>query len=174
MKKSKTVLVAAALLVLSSEIFAGEPGTAVTKPYASLWGADSQVKKKSYHLIGSPKEMDEVWSRHRGNTDFDYNGRPEVDFDRCLVVAIFQGESANTAGIECTGILEGATSLTFRFRNRWYQTAVTAKRASAYGFFVIPRTRKPIVIEEDVHQGIGQPPIWKERIRLEPKPGIGG
>jgi hypothetical protein len=174
MKKSKTVLLAAALLVLSSEIVAREPEKAVTKPYASLWGANSKVKKKSYHLIGSPKEMDEVWSRHRGNTDFEYNGRPEVDFDRCLVVAIFEGESANTAGIECKEVLDEAKSITFRFRNRCYQTAQTARSASAYGFFVIPRTTKPIIIEEDIQHVLGRPPVWKERIRLDPKPGIGG
>jgi hypothetical protein len=161
----------AALLMPSSEICTGEEGKAAAKPYMSIWGADSKVKKKGYRRIDSPKALDEVWSNHRANADLYYNGRPEVDFDRCLVIAIFEGDSWNTAGIECKGIIEDEKSIRFRFRNRWYQTAESGKSASAYGFFLIPRTAKPIIIEEDVQGRLsGKPPIWKERIRLEPNP----
>jgi len=38
------------------------------------------------------------------------------------------------------------------------------------GFFVIPRTDRSIVLEEDVQNLLGKPPVWKERARFEPKP----
>src|SRR5688572_8536266 len=123
---------------------AKEPGGA--KPYVSLWGADSKVKEKSYELITTPEQLATVWSKHSGKEEtvdsgFNESGRPEVDFDRCLVIAIFEGDSGNTAGIGCAGIIEEEKTLTVRFRNRTYQTSGPGgggRRASAYGFFVIP------------------------------------
>lgn len=157
-------------------------------PYVSLWGADSMVQERRYDLIGSPQQLAEVWSEHDGRKDSYSNEarRPDVDFGRCLVVVIFGGGSGNTYGIECKGILDDGETVRFRYKNRWYQVIIDSfrelvpddrgrpsvgdrRRGAAYGFFVIPRTEKPIVIEEDIAGMIGAPPVWKERARLDPK-----
>jgi hypothetical protein len=166
------LLIVAALAALPS--IPGQEGGkgGASKPYVTLWGADSKVKERGYRLIGSQKELEEIWTKHRGEEPSYFAGAPEVDFDRCLVIAVFEGESMNSAGVESKGILDGEKEVTFRFQGRWYQTLGPGgggKKSTAYGFFVIPRTRKPIVLEENVQNLIGGPPVWKERARLEPK-----
>ncbi|MGQ0613093.1 MAG: hypothetical protein ACT4PV_05075 [Planctomycetaceae bacterium] len=39
-------------------------------------------------------------------------------------------------------------------------------RATAYGFCVLPRSEKVLVVEEDVQGIIGASPKWKERARF--------
>jgi hypothetical protein len=38
---------------------------------------------------------------------------------------------------------------------------------SVYGFFVLPRSTSGIALEFDVRHLIQDPPVWKERVRLE-------
>jgi hypothetical protein len=39
-------------------------------------------------------------------------------------------------------------------------------QATVYGFFVLPRSSKTVVLEENVQNYLGQPPEWKERANL--------
>ncbi len=37
---------------------------------------------------------------------------------------------------------------------------------TVYGFFVLPRSPKPVVLEENVQSLLGEPPVWREQARL--------
>ena len=93
---------------------------------------------------------------------------PEVDFDRCMVVVVFQGRGRNSNGLNATWeALED--QLRVRFDDRSYQTAGPgggAVEVTAYGFFVIPRSDTTLVVEENVQNIIGAPPMWRERARF--------
>ena len=58
---------------------------------------------------------------------------------------------------------------TIRFDDKSYQTEGPnggGKRVSPFGFFVLPRTELPIVLQQNVQSLIGEPPQWQERARL--------
>jgi hypothetical protein len=40
------------------------------------------------------------------------------------------------------------------------------EQVTVYGFFVLPRSSKTVVLEENVQNYIGGKPVWKERASL--------
>jgi hypothetical protein len=147
------------------------------RPIVSISGAHSAYAERAYFRATDAQALAEVWMRHLGKAvperyDYFYNPAriPEVDFDRYMVVAIFQGSSVNSAGVKVEEVLEDEARVVIRFADRSYQTAGVDGGAEAcrpYGFFVVPRTTKAVVLEENVQSYIGKPPIWRERIVFE-------
>jgi hypothetical protein len=145
-----------------------------SRPFATLTGADSRVKERSYHLVKSEKDWIKIWQRHKGakeSDDYDrfYNplGLPEVNFDKCMVIAAFQGSGWNSAGLSTTAINEEKNRIVFRFISKDYQTAGPdggGRRVTVYGFFVLPRSGKTVVVEEE-HRSLNPkvPPSWTKR-----------
>ena len=205
MKPSFAVLLAGSAAILTSCAIPAqreEPAQQGQKARDSLRyeslsrGADSWVDLRRYDLIGSPQRLEEVWSEHCGGgyahiKEFrkpDETSKPEVDFGRCLVIAIF-GSEFGKKYFECKDLLEDGETVRFRFKSYGYSIIVDSFEEStkprqgdgpfvvcrvvSYGFFMIPRTEKPIVIEEDISGDISgmrnAPPVWKERTRLDPK-----
>ncbi len=147
-----------------------------TKPYVTLAGAASGIAAKEYDRITTRDDMVKVWLRHVGadparHNDF-YNeaGVPDVDFGRCMVVAVFGGECINSAGMYAFSVAEEADQVLLRFGHRPFQSGREGKRATPFGFFVVPRSAKALVLEENVQNLIGGEPKWKERARFD---GIG-
>ena len=150
------------------------------KPYVSIWGAHSRIDQRSYFLITSRDDWTKLWLRHIGKDparDFDnryfYNPDdiPEVDFDACMVIVIFQGKQVNSAGVQAAAVNDDAGQITFRFGHRGYGTASSDPKShgddvTPYGFFVMRRSAKPVVLEENVQSYKNQPPIWKEVSRF--------
>jgi hypothetical protein len=138
----------------------------VTQPYVTLTGADSRVKERGYYRIMSEDEWAEVWRRHKGakeSKDYDtfHNplGMPVVDFGQCMVIAVFQGQVANAGGLRPVEVLEEKDRLRFRFVG-----FPGNKPVNVYGFFLLPRSTKIVVIEEDLRPiRYNQGPEWKER-----------
>jgi hypothetical protein len=144
-----------------------------TKPYVTLAGAASKIAAKEYDRITTHDELVKVWLRHMGadparHNDF-YNeaGVPDVDFERCMVVAVFGGECINSAGIYAFSIAEEADRVLLRFDHRSFQSGPEGKHATPFGFFFVPRSPKALVLEENVQSLIGGEPKWKERARFE-------
>ncbi len=157
------------------------------RPYVAITGPDSHVRERGYFRVESEKEWIKVWQRHKGEKEsegynFFYNplGLPTVDFGNCMVIAIFEGTSENSAGYTANAVFEKGGRLILRFADKGYQTAGPnggGQIANVYGFFVLPRSNKPVVLEEDVRTLIAGPPVWKEVAVLPPKgapagPGI--
>jgi len=89
---------------------------------------------------------------------------PKVDFDNHMVVAIFQGGEKNNRGIVAISITEEPEEVRFRFDIDYYQSGAGAEKyVTAYGLFVIPRSTKHMVLEEDVQHQIGEPRVWQKR-----------
>ena len=148
-------------------------------PLVTLSGADSKLGR-GYHRVGNADAFNAIYMSHLGRDPAEFNayhnphGVPTVNFDECMVVAVFQGEGWNSAGVVVHSIEEDEHRVTLRFDDRAYQTAGPdggARRVSAYGFFVLPRSDKLLVLEENVQNVIGQPPVWRERARI-PAEGV--
>jgi hypothetical protein len=146
-------------------------------PCVVLTGADSHVSKRSYHRITSMTEWVALWQKHKGlpqDDEYDHfhnpAGLPLIDFDAYMVIAIFQGLGVSNAGLSAETIVEQEDRILFRFDNKYYQTGGPdggGRHVAAYGFFVIPRSLKPVVLEEAYRRFIRDPPEWKEKITLE-------
>jgi len=159
------------------------PVTPTTKPLVTVAGADSKIEDPTYLRISSREEFIRLFMRHLGKErqayDEHYNSpaMPQIDFDQCMVLAIFAGKSVNTVGLFADSIQELDGRILFRFRPRCYQTldfgndtsgGDGSNHANPFGFFVIPRSDKAIVVEEDVQNVIGSPPKWEEKARIAP------
>lgn len=152
---------------------AAAQGARETKPYVTIAGAASRITTREYDRITAKDDLVKVWLRHTGtdparHTDF-YNeaGVPGVDFERCMVVAVFGGACINSAGIDVVSIAEEADRVLLRFQHRSFQSGPEGDRATPYGFFFVPRSPKALVLEENVQNLIGGEPKWKERARFE-------
>jgi len=143
-------------------------------PCVVLTGADSHVSKVGYHRITSMKDWAELWQKHKGQRrgekyDLYYNplGLPLVDFKRYMVIGIFQGSGWNSAGLKAVSVSQEKDRIVFRFDDKSYQTQGPdggGEKVRVYGFFVLPRSSKPVTLEENVQGLKGKPPVWKERV----------
>lgn len=146
-------------------------------PAVVLTGAKSAIESAAYHRLRDAEELARVWLAHLGepapvgehNWFYNRGGVPEVDFAGYEVLAIFGGDGWNSAGFRIETVTDAATVRQVRFDHRHYQTEGPdggGKRATPYGFFVLPRTDLPLVLEENVQSMIGRPSEWQERARL--------
>jgi len=166
------VFIAAAVLGIHPLL--GQEGKAADiRPYVAWSGPRSRIETREYSRIRSAEAWIALWARHTGADpekakDSYYNpaGVPRVDFERCEIVAMFQGSAWNCAGVDFLSAVEGEGRVVLRIAGRFYQTMGGADEAAPFGLFVLPRTDKPIVLEENVQGLKGQPPVWKERARL--------
>ena len=164
------------VLVLSWLCVAAPDKPRSGKPFVTLAGAHSRIDAVEYHRIATEKELGTVWLRHVGvdlaqHSDY-YNraGVPAVDFERCMVVAVFGGATANSAGIDPVSVVEEKDRVVVRFSHRSYQTESKADSATPFGFFVVARSTKPLVLEQSFPNMRGDPPRIEERKRF-PGPG---
>jgi hypothetical protein len=180
MRQSMAFLVVAVVCLAGVKCVWGDGSAQKTKlPLVTLTGADSQVKDRCYLRIDSEEEWIKTWQRHKGTkVSKDYNllydplGLPQIDFGQCTVVAVFQGSGWNCAGLKAVTVEHSNESVTIRFIRKSYQTGGPdggADKVTAYAFFVLPRSDKMVVLEEDQHRYIGDPPAWKVVAKLQPK-----
>lgn len=173
-----TILLAALLCLGPTRAVRDEP-TAL-RPFLSLSGQHSHVTDKRCLRITNQDEWAALWFEHVGEKprpklDLFYNkaGLPVVDFERCMVVAVFAGALFNCAGVSAVEApeppvkLDEATAAGPASEDEvalylsWhsFQTAGPAPDGGAqagepFGFFVLPRTDAPLVLR-DVRRGKG-------------------
>ena len=85
-------LVLGGLLLLRSAATAGQEQPKVdNRPLMVLTGAKSKVRDPAYYRITSADKLTELWRSHLGPV-FAHGDdpAPEVDFDRCMVIALFE------------------------------------------------------------------------------------
>ena len=142
----------------------------VTAPLVVLTGNDSHVKERAYERIASPADWKKAWLNHLGmKEDTIYRPAMEVDFSRCEVIAIFEGDSWNSCGLRIDSVTERDDSIVVRFDDVSYQTdgpGGGGDRVTPFAFVVLPKAQKPIALEDNVQQYIGRPPEWREVVRL--------
>lgn len=147
----------------------GLPG----KPYVALSGHDSAITERRCVRVTDAETWAALWKEHRGEKlETNASGwptTPVIDFERCMVIAVFRGESWNANGEYVESIEEVDRHVRLRFDSHTFQTSGPdggGVRVTPFGIWVIARTEKPIVIEENVQGLIGQPPKWKEQWRF--------
>jgi hypothetical protein len=174
-------LMACALTTTRAETPANGAGMAQITPFVTWSGSRSQVKKRAYILVEDEKQWSEVWKAH-STEDV-----PAIDFNRCSVVAVFQGDGVNNRGVRLVSAVEGE-NVVIRYDNRHFQTGcgrvvylddwregleadtipcTCGVPGTAYGVFVFPRIAKPLVLEENVQDTLGEPPVWRMRARTK-------
>lgn len=176
MKRAFAALVVVMACSVSAAALAAEQKNtaAIARPCVTITGTDSNISERCYRRITAEEDWTRVWQKHKGqkeNEEYNlyYNplGLPLVDFDRYMVIGVFQGSGANNAGLNAVSISEEQDRIVLRFENKSYQTLGPdggAKAVTVYGFFVVPRSAKSVTLEENVQGLIGGPPVWKERI----------
>jgi hypothetical protein len=138
------------------------------EPLVSLKGAHSDIAERRFDLVATEEAWRELWAEHRGKKDADarraWQTVPEIDFERCLVIAFFRGSAWNCDGEYVVSVSDRGDDLLLRFDSHTYQTAGPdggGVQVTPYGLWILPRTEKAITIEENVQGLIGQPAKWK-------------
>jgi hypothetical protein len=174
--KAKNLIGVAAIVLLacstaSSTHESGREPSAFD-PLVSLHGARSSVAKLRYERITTKKDWDKLWSEHTAGSGAKnhvvHSSTPTIDFKRCMVVAVFSGPAWNCDGHYVKSTSDEGSFLRMRFDSYTYQTAGPdggGQRVRPFGIWVLPRSVKAIILEENTQGLIGKPPIWKERKR---------
>lgn len=145
-------------------------------PAAVSWaGSRSEIKMPRAVRVLDAKAWESLWREHRGaSIEKNANGFetwPAIDFDRYMVIALFGGPSNNSNGWFLRSWGERESHLLIRCEQQRFQTASFDGGPSGiatldFGFFVLPRSSREVVIEENTQNLIGKPPIWKEKLRF--------
>lgn len=146
-------------------------------PCVTWSGSASHILKGLEVLrLTTADDWTKAWTRHMGDAieknSFNEPVIPEVDFDRFMVLAIFRGKSVNNNGEYIVSIDEHAEHLLVRFDSHSFQSASfgggpdPGQSVVPYGLFVLARSAKELVVEENVQDLIGAPPKWKEQARF--------
>lgn len=172
----------AGLLLMASTSSLTDSGEemAADRPLVTLWGADSTIDEVRYERVTSAERWRALYLEHMGlepepdHPDWawrHYNphGLPDVDFERCMVIAVFKGDGWNNAGVTIESIDEDEQRVLVRYRDHFYQTEGPdggGQRVAPYGIFIVPRSEKEVILEEMVQNMQGEPPTWKEVVRF--------
>jgi hypothetical protein len=149
------------------------PDARPIQPCLVISGCNSRVTQTRYRRIVSATEWTRIWQEHKGadvtekyDSFYDELTLPLVDFDRYMVIAIFQGKGWNSAGLTVVSSLESESRIVIRFKEKSYQTDGGVDNVASYAFLIMSRSNKPVVLEESVRDRKGQAPTWKERASL--------
>jgi hypothetical protein len=161
----------AVLFLMSACAIAANAAEKARMPLVVLSGADSEIRQASYRRITEPDEWAKLWASHmRRTVDDPYSPQLDVDFERCMVVAILRGERRNSRGIQIDSIEDSDDALVIRFTQLGYQTSGADNNKPLdrpYAFVVVPSTAKTVVFEENFPNMTGTPPKWTEVARME-------
>ena len=136
------------------------------KPVLSLSGVRSQIKDRRVLRITNATDFETLWREHklgksemkRTPDNFEYL---ELNFDEAIVIAIFDGKSHSNE-YSAPSIIETDRKLTLRIPSNLNQTGHDVQPdRQPWGIFVIPRTGKEIVLEQDARRLITDNPLWK-------------
>jgi hypothetical protein len=145
-------------------------------PLMEISGSDSRITDRSTRLIGNADEWRQLWQKHTGkenSKDTIQEGMPRLNFDRCIVVAIFQGKQHSNLGVVAKSVEERPEAIVLRVENRWFGSRTRLgdpppQKMTPYGFIVLPRTTKEILLEEAVASSKQYPQTFEERSRFRP------
>jgi hypothetical protein len=171
------------VLPVDSIGFAADPPRKV-KPVVAWMGIDSKQTKDSFARCGSPNDWQATWNGHRAQEKTaDDPTRPEVDFDSHIVIAVFR----KTSRIRVSEVVEEEDCVRVRYQPWGNQIIFVPDSAKgtvktmelgrgeldpgkpyllSFAFVVLPKTSKVVVLEEDVQDWIGKPPVWKEQAKF--------
>jgi hypothetical protein len=157
------------------------------KPLLVMKGGKSKIEEASCQRITSSDDWKKLWAQHKTGSP-DQKNLPddlecvELDFDRFMVVAVFDGVSDSQGyfglGLETTK--ETDARITVRVISWYAQTTLDglggkpgesleekqARQKTYWLFIVLPRSDKELVIESDHGRREGDKHAWKELKRI--------
>lgn len=143
-------------------------------PYVAWTGSYSSHADRGFFRITEAAEWSKLWEAHRGDQVERDSYRqpvfPQIDFKACLVIAAFEGPTWNVRGETFQGVDEFEDRVRIRIERSSYQTLGPdggGECVTPYAIYVFPRISKPIEIEMNTQDLIGQPPIWTQQARFE-------
>ena len=146
-----------------------------TKPYVTFMGHDSRITDIRFLRITDHESWVALWRDHRGaempKNASGWPNVPQVDFERCQVIAIFRGEGWNCNGEYLVSMTDRGAGWRLRVDSSTFQTFGPdggGVRVTSYGMFVIPRGMGSITLESNVQALKGLPPEWKVEHRFDP------
>ena len=159
----------------------------IGRPLAVISGDDSHITQASFRRVETDAAWQRLWLDHLGlGEDTIYRPKLDVDLARCTVVAIFDGRTFNRTGMKVDSVARAGGELVVRYRDVTFQTSSGFTSAPSlltdppnagggavpvtpFAFVVLPKTDRPIIVEEDLHRIKGGPPLWKQVAKLEPQ-----
>lgn len=180
MKRTATVVTVTLALTLA--VFAQQqavqidvqPQAPSRRPLVSLMGHDSAITDFRIVRITEPEDWETIWAEHRGDAletvKQGWPIYPEIDFERCMVVAVFRGDAWNCNGEFVESIAETDDQIRLRFDSLTFQTSGPdggGVRVRPFGIWVLDHNTKPLVIEENTQGLLNRPPIWTEKQRFD-------
>ncbi len=137
-------------------------------PLVSWSGAFSEIHVPTIQRVVNREQWAALWKRHMGRKT-ERNATnvqviPEVDFETCMVVAVFSGEMTQSNGNTVASLIDFDDHLRLRYARHLFEVSVRAERdarlvdVTPYGIFVIPRSDKRIEVEEEIPSMFGRPP----------------
>jgi hypothetical protein len=154
---------------ISEAADANTPGR-IESALTVLTGDDSHITKTAYRRVGSSSEWKKTWLSHLGlKNGTIYRTAMEVDFNRCMVIAMFSGTSVNSCGYHIGSVRENKDAIVVRFDHISFQTdgpGGGADYVTPDAFIVLPKSQEPVVLEEIVQIYKNHAPEWKEIVRL--------
>jgi hypothetical protein len=148
------------------------------KPIAVLHGANSKIVKERMLRVLSEKDWKELWIEHKLGSvdkkemprDFEYL---DFDFDKVMIIAIFQGKGCCCDGFTCHSISEDLDRIVVQVNSLSYQAGIASfpsgivgeiPETQAWGILVLPRSNKEIVLKRVVRDRLTDPLVWEEWI----------
>lgn len=166
--RSLVVLVGTLAVTLSVPAgYSEEKTDAKVKPLLTMYGRNSKIVKRKLLRITNAEDWLALWIEHKTGSpkpadvprDLEYI---ELDFEKVMVVAVFEGIGAYCAGYTSDSISEVEDQILVRVRAHTYQSEYTTSDTQAWGILVIPRSTKEVVLERDLNHLVGAPSKWKE------------
>lgn len=177
--RNATSAVALALLIWPSTAATDEPALPSGRTaLVVLSSKDSHIREQGLRRISSAKEWRNLWLEHVGDK-YDTIHRPsmEIDFEQCMVIAIFGGDTYASWGYRVEEVRENESAVFLRYSNISYQTGYTVGEnaeepagthdATPFAFVVLRKSKKLVVVEETTHTMDGKHPT-REVARLAP------
>lgn len=161
----------------------------VVIPCVTLSGAETRVEKTSYLRITRLDDWVKLWRKHKGDRSegeyhlyYDELGLPLVDFDRYMVIAVFEDTQVCAYGFRVESVSEWSDEIRIHIHRKGPSigfakpfpnepanepecSACEAQESvpQAYGFFVIPASKKRIILEHreegEMKEVFGLPPL---------------
>lgn len=147
----------------------------IAKPLASLSGIGTLITNEMCLMIRDQKDWDELWARHSGQTSYQKDDEKreklQVDFGKCVVIAVFGGRLMNYSGVKPYSLSEVPDKVLFRYILDSYQSEAAPGKEpiswTTYGFFVLPRSDKPVVVERAIPHNKGREHVFEPVARFE-------
>lgn len=138
------------------------------RPLVALTGSASAVEMPEMALVADRATWRALWDRHAGGGGTPVALAPDVDFSRCEVLALFAGNSVNVSGMRVVSLNHEGARRVLRYELRSYQTNNTRDATTPFAFFVLARSTRPLLVQEDVQRSIVGEPVWETKALLQP------